>query len=357
MTVTNPYLLTLRDQLRLKAGGWGTLRPGAEPLALLGTSREFLTADGRPHGLSVYHWGPEPGRPIAVYLPGIFQGAIDEDTSRVVVTLREAGYHVVVLPNPLSAEYFANYPVAPPNALAREAEVVTAAVAELRARFGSPRVRMVAASYGAALAVRAWAADQASARPLLADVTLLFPQIDLTRAVTLVDAAIATPVRMNPARAAVGKAYAASLRRLVTRLRTRYAEDARAGFIARRYPDGVARHLDPAAPGPRGRLDLRAVLERYVAAPEVLDVYGGAETSLVHWLETGRAVRGGENVRILTARDDWTNPPGAWDAPPAWLSGFERVLMLDRAGHAGVVAEEWFRRTILEAMRIEPGKI
>jgi hypothetical protein len=137
---------------------------------------------------------------------------------------------------------------------------------------------------------------------------------------------------------------------LVGRLRRRFVEDAAEGFRARAYDQVAASYLGE-RPMPTGRLDLDEVMRHYVTTAEVAVGNESSESTLNHWLARGHAARGDTRVRLLTSVDDWTNDPDAWATLPEWLKGDDHTLILESAGHAGVVSREWFRRIILESMR------
>jgi hypothetical protein len=347
----DPFTATVADGIELKLRGWECMFPGAQSLTLLRRSTEFLTPAGGARGLTITHWGSDIA-PLVVYLPGIFQMSDDADTARVVDAMLEAGYHVVVIANPLSREYMANDPVAPAASYDREAAIVHEAIVELRKRFNAGPARLIAASHGSNLAVRAWAIDQDADETNLQDLTLLFPQVHVSRSIELVDSHIDAPTWPNPARRAVGRLYLKSLQNYVERRQLRFNEDLAAGFTARKYSLRAARHLQRYHRRGEGRtLTLKTVLAEYVDDTEVSRAHEDDVPSLFAWLERARAVRGNSNVRLLTAEDDWTNPPGAWDAAPQWLRTPERLLMLRAGGHAGVVHHGWFRAAVVAAMR------
>ncbi len=296
--------------------------------------------------------------PLALICPGSFSNLTDSAGMRLVESFASRGYHVVVLPNPLSPDYIKAISATDPGFF-REESVNLKVLAERVLNWIGPqkimRVEWVGESYGALLATAAASMTRDSISPLLQDarVTGFGAPIDLDQSTAKLDRIIARRIGLledlESSMLDIGWDYY-------------WAENQNdlpdEGLSSAAYADAIfavtgfqtwlyestkifAELFGFAAPA-RDILFSQAHARYRRNRDEKLEDRRSQESRLAFWLADYQA-KGGAKARYLSARDDVIiQDPSGWEKIKD-LSGADSVLLLAQGGHLGFTALPWFQ--------------
>ena len=302
----------------------------------IATSVGYFTApDGVQMPIPATYYSALSGKraPLVVYLPGIFQDQEDMNSHQAVRELLLAGNSVLIIPNPLTATYMANFPNSPPANLPAEAEVALATVdgfvSQHREEISS--VHLAGASYGAFVAAIAIAKDSTRANPAFdGQTTLIFPPFNMEesreRLDKMIDSYQDSSLPVTPS-ALIAKAFQQALLELLARMKDKYLADRRFGFIARRYRPGPATLLmnfNFDNPLETSALRFWTVIRRAIEV--TVPFYMSKQADISYWLDTAKA-HGNQRIRILTTDDDWLSNPKKWESLPNWMQNEDHLLI------------------------------
>ncbi len=127
---------------------------------------------------------------LFVFMPGIFGQPNKGLTPQFIDLLEGIGGHVLVVPNLLAPDYVRAYPLYGEDLVAHEVAVMESALDYALKKLPQvKRIHVIAESLGTAIG-SAWAAHDRTHQRRLSDLTLLWPPLDLRKAMTNFDAII-----------------------------------------------------------------------------------------------------------------------------------------------------------------------
>lgn len=305
--------------------------------------------------------------PLIVFSPGVFNGIRGYESVRALELFRQRGFHVLVVPQPMTREYLRRGPHFLPGHIEAEAAVLLRATQLFIDRVGPMNVtsvHLVGESYGALLSAAAAALDAESGAPLIdGTVTLFSPPVDMGQTLDRLDRILDDhgPNFINRCRRhLIGSALDFLTANTLADLRigTQECAGPLAAFLGfHRGLVGLARNLlsrglvDPAL---RSEIDSKET--RYAFrfgtyltkfAPVVREQVEGGSGDLRRWMRRAQ-YEGFNRFRVLTSADDFLNDPQQWRAIERTL-GPRHVLMLPTGGHLGYLGSSWIQNFMNDA--------
>jgi hypothetical protein len=328
-------------------------------LTFVQATRDWASQDAPPEsGWPSLETSAVQKAPLALICPGSFSNLSDSAGMRLVESFASRGYHVVVMPNPLSLDYINAKAAADPGHFREESQVLKI-FAERVVRWIGPskimRVEWVGESYGALLATAAASVTRASESQLLQDarVTGFGAPIDLDQSTAKLDRLIAGRIGLiedlESEMLDIGWDY--------------YWADNQSdlpdtGLSSVAYADAIfsvsgfqtwlyestkvfAELFGFAAPA-RDILFSEAHARYRRIHDDELEDRRSQESRLSFWL-SDYAQKGGTRARYLSARDDVIiQDASAWTAIEV-LAGTGSVLLVSQGGHLGFTALAWYQ--------------
>jgi pimeloyl-ACP methyl ester carboxylesterase len=294
---------------------------------------------------------------LIVFVPGVFSDSGNITGQMTLKWFSEMGYHVLVVPNPLAADYVSAGPRNPYPFPQNEVEFVIEATQ--RAIFEwidfewVTDVHIVGESLGAMVAAATLAQDAQSPRPLFkAGGTFLWPPLSLSHSVNQIDQLI------NRTQAMYSETCRPMIDNLIfqwrvlqgfvlsnpTELETRCAPSLVGHYAFKQNLINVTQVLRKT----RGQVPLSADEQMNLRFADFVRDYSFSEpmieqsplVSLVHWLKKSETAP----WRILSSFDDFINSGLSWDAVGDLDPDGSRLVLLPWGGHIGVSALNEFPR-------------
>lgn len=324
--------------------------------------------------------------PLAIFLPGTFGNINQTMGNRWLDSLTRLGYHVASLPNPFGTDYVKQIPMGKFGTITTEAQSLYDAIRDLHQKLRlqgalNGEVRLVGVSLGGFFAAIISSLDAEHSDPLITkDTTILSPPYHLGRGMERLDQLVDT--YRDP--------YdGMSILRLYYRYRKLckadslddidedQIHDARGLVAFQGFYKGLLRSIKVYDEVrnlnyvPKDKKEYEQWRNRFKfftyfedLNPEGKAIVDSEMGHLLYW--AARAKRAGfPEFRILTAKDDFFNDPGAWDKrPPGDLGSVEgeesvlsqnqdlseqirkEVIILQNGGHYGYRGNPWFENFI-----------
>jgi hypothetical protein len=308
--------------------------------------------------------------PLIVFVPGVFSDSGGITGQMTVKWFSGMGYHVLVVPNPLAADYISAKPKNPFPFPQNEADFVIEATE--RAIFewvGSEwvtEVHLVGESLGAMVAAATLARDARLGKKLYTGgASFFWPPLSLSHSVDRIDELI------NRTQDAYEKECQSLTSDLIFQFRVlrgsilsnpteqdqRCAPSIVGHFAFKQNLINVAQVLRMT----RGQEALTLSEQMELRFHEFVRDYSFSEpmietSSLVklsHWLEEAQQL-GVHNWRVLSSLDDFINAGRSWDDLKALDASGDRILLLPWGGHIGLSALNEFPRFLRQEFQRPP---
>jgi hypothetical protein len=300
--------------------------------------------------------------PLLFVVPGAFSTLGGNQASRWLKRFTNKGYHTIVLPNPWGVDYIKHKPFAPLGDVVAEAGVLYSAMQWILSSFQSAslvegKVELVGLSHGGFLASIINALDAENSRGILSGpTTSIAPPVDLGATLELLDQHMKETKDPYAGMGTVSvywKAYKLCNKRSYEAWTEEDLFDAKGVTLERGFHDPLVRSIrkydkewDLNSIPFKGLRFLSRGYRRWkqnmnfgkyfeTYNPRGRALLESKKGELSYWIDRARAA-GRDNLRILTAQDDFLNEENAYDR-------FDReLILLEDGGHYGYRDLMWF---------------